>query len=338
MRFRVISIIAVAFTLLVSSLVFVSCDNKTDIELICDASVVVELNVLGDRNPDVQYVLPDPGMGDIEAVSLWNTLVLFFEYSNGNFITRVISRAEYDKALIHNSHRCFLLPILSGKITTIYAAAFGPEQSFEVAKFDDIYSVKNFKTLSLVSDFSTDEEREMYMLSLFSGIDKTGYTINPNSDNSDPHIVITLNRLVSKVDLQYDFIEGVENGAYISGSLDHLFFELPEYGCFFPFEIEPINQIGHYFYAIDVSSCRMNGRAYSYVFPFLDSYFDTRINFDVEYKVINSGVLSTKIVPYECLFTEDLMQGSWHKINLSISGNTVDYNGTRPWAIKLRKR
>ena len=296
-------LLIVAVVLCVTTLV--SCIDETLPATLChDADVVVELNI-APLQTGRQQVLPDPGLDHGEMSCNWRQLVLFFVYAEGDNVVRVVTREAFDAADMHDTHRRIPLTINSGMITEIYAAAFGAEQTYTATSGTlSTEAIKNFRTVSLrnISSTASSDARNSYMQSLLSGIDTNDHEIFTRAEllknpQGQPHIVITLNRIISKIDVQYDLYEAYESGKFVSATMSAIDFTCLDRGYFFPDSatFDDTSKLDTATGIVRTISER-NGRSHFYAFPGKDNSFAFNMKYtsaDGELTELNNRYIAT---------------------------------------------
>lgn len=307
------------FLLALSVALLVSCGNGSGNEpLQPDCDVVVSVGFSLNRPDGMQMALPDPGFdhGEWNAAG-WDALTVFFVYSGGYVEYRTISREEF-LGLGEEADGCRLVPftLLSGHVSRIYAfASSDPQPDLSAV---DARTLKNLKTPSLRDPqfFSSDEMRKDYLLNIFSGVDATGYDIEP-SEGFALHIHIVLERLASKIDVQYDLADAFENGKITSPTLSSVTFHGLQSGWLFPDVADIPESVGLDYSAVVSSNIsQRNGRMVFYTFPGVKNSFE----FEVDYK-------DSPKQKHRAVFQTPLNRASWHKVNFKVTGSKAGVSG-----------
>lgn len=308
------------FIFVLSVALLVSCGNGSGtgpLQPEPDCDVVVSVGFSLNRPDGMQMALPDPGFdhGEWNADG-WDALTVFFVYSGGYVEYRTISREEF-LGLEEYADGCRLVPftLLSGHISHIYAfASSNPQPDLSAV---DARTLKNLKTPSLLDPqfFSSDEMRKDYLLNIFSGVDATGYDIEP-SEGFARHIHIVVERLASKIDVQYDLADAFENGKITSPTLSFVTFNGLLSGWLFPEMADKEAAVLDYSAEIGSNISQRNGRMVFYTFPGVKNSFD----FEVDYK-------DSPKQKYHAVFQTALDRASWHKVNFKVTGSKAGATG-----------
>lgn len=273
----------------------------------CEVSVSVSVNT-------VSKAMGDPGMGhDEDLDSYWEYIDLYLVYANGHVVHWQLTRDDYE----NNNPVTFTTLEGSAKV---YAVAYGKGHTATVATNMD--EVKNLKT-SPVTAISGNAARREYMLSLFSGVSADWQVID--AEQQTTYFSVTLHRLVSKVDVQWDVQDAYENGSYVEASMGSISLNGAAESYFFPDEatdgaLQEETGLQTYVNAPDISD--RNGRTYFYAFPGQCSF-----DFSINYTPGSGGGELSGEKRYKGTFPEMLQQASWYKVNVTVKGTVLDTTG-----------
>lgn len=273
----------------------------------CEVSVSVSVNTSS-------KVMGDPGMGhDEDSGDYWVYIDLYLVYTNGHVVRWQLTRDDYE----NNNPVTFTTLEGSAKV---YAVAYGKEHTAAVAA--NVDEVKNLKT-SPVTAISGNAARREYMLSLFSGVSADWQVID--AEQQTTYFSVTLHRLVSKVDVQWDVQDAYENGAYVEASMGSISLNGAAESYFFPDEatdgaLQEETGLQTYVNAPDISD--RNGRTYFYAFPGQCSF-----DFSINYTPGSGGGELSGEKRYKGTFPEMLQQASWYKVNVTVKGTVLDTTG-----------
>lgn len=314
-----------------SAVIFCSCGNR-DIELSrpeCDVVVRINLDI---NNLQQKRVLPDPGTDHGELCdTVWDELVLFFVYQNGNTNWHAVSRKDfYENELEPDGCRSLRISLFEGTLTDIYAIAFAaPHSSAGLKQNYTPDEIKNLRTLSLddrtcFPDLNgAGSEGKNYMLSLFSGIDSNSHELKADADLTE-HIHVRLTRLVAKIDVQYDLDEAYENGKFVKPAMSGIQFSGMSQGWFFPSLADMSVVPEQYVRTVGSNISERNGRMAVYAFPGERNGFIFSVDF-------GGDIGSNR---YNAVFDEPLGQSSWHKVNFNVTGTTASVGGSHDITLK----
>lgn len=319
MKYRILSILAI-LTLLVSC----EQNGRTDVPDTKDHEVVVSIAMPG----KAAYAPPlDPGTDHGEWTENWDQMAVFFLYSDRNYVSvSVISKTEFDKITADASdadgvsRRHVTVPVLTGTVSEVRIAAFAEPQTLSPSIFTMTRAeVENFATVSLNEGtlFNENITRTEYLRSLLTGTQTLATPIALTAADKDAatpkHIIdITLNRLVAKVDLQYDLQPAYDGGIIYNPTMSAITLCGLDKGYFFETPTYSDNTALPYEQTITSNISDRNGRVYFYTLPGVKN----QLTFNVVYDGNQDGKQFT------ATFKTPLTSDSWHKVNLRVSGTT----------------
>ena len=256
----------------------------------------------------VRFVLPsskagDPGTGHDEFEADWGTIAFYFVYDNGQVLTQAMGREELAET------NTFL--VYEGNVTAYVATFPEGEEPVQAASADE---VRNMATAASVNLPSNADERKRHLLSYFSGISGQTEVVK----EEDNHIDVMLDRLVSKVDLQWDVQPGIDGGAFVSAQMSSITFVGYGLGHVFPSAAtEPLGAATMQLATLDGNVSERNGRAYFYTFPGEGCGF----RFDIAFDGAGDGAMQRS---YAATFDDAIAGDAWHKVNLTVRGTSVN--------------
>lgn len=268
----------------------------------------------------VRFSLPqsrtgDPGSGHQEFAEGWDRLDLYFVYDDGTVLTESVARADFLSPMIFG--------VYEGSVQ-VFAAAVPSEQAEASVRTPD--EVRSLTVTDIYNAVQGNDARMEYMLGFFSGVSAKTEIIKEQTNE----INLVLNRLVAKIDMQWDVQSGVTEGSFVDASMSEISFRGYATGYLFPSEA-PATSVGTVgpLATIDGTVSARNGRAYFYTFPGSDCGFDFGLAF-------TGGTLSGRTTNYNATFTAPLVGDAWHKVNVTVRGTNVSSDAS-PVAITLRQ-
>ena len=255
----------------------------------------------------VRFSLPqsrtgDPGSGHQEWTEGWDRLDLYFVYDDGSVITERVARADFLSPMIFG--------VYEGSVQ-VFAAAVPSEQADTRAYTPD--EVRSLMVTDIYNAVQGNDARMEYMLGFFSGVSAKTEIIKEQTNE----INLVLNRLVAKIDMQWDVQSGVTEGSFVDASMSEISFRGYATGYLFPSEA-PATSVGTVgpLATIDGTVSARNGRAYFYTFPGPGCGFDFGLTF-------SGGDISGGERRYVATFSEPLTGDAWHKVNITVRGKNV---------------
>lgn len=273
-----------------------------------EGNVLVAVNV----STSAKTRIGDPGSDHQEDEQRWDNLSLYMVYPDGEVTEHTMTRAELES----NNPVNFTTWVGTADL---YAIAYAsPQIHVKCNRPEDVY---NLKTLNINSDEFTrllSDEKRRYMQNVFAG-STLGISITRGSHQT---VNITLNRIIAKVDVQYDMADAFD-GQYKDVKLQDMTFYGPDYGYFFPDKAiqgtpQQESVTGHYVCDNDISA--RNGRTYYYSYTYHRDLSDMRhqFTFNVNYTKKDDSTGSTK---YTAKFGDSLNANVWYYVTLNIRGN-----------------
>ena len=268
----------------------------------------------------VRFSLPqsrtgDPGSGHQEWTEGWDRLDLYFVYDDGTVLTERVAHADFMSPMIFG--------VYEGSVQ-VFAAAVPSEQADTRAYTAD--EVRRLRVTDAYNAVQGDDARKEYMLGFFSGVSAKTKIVKEQTNV----INLVLNRLVAKIDMQWDVQPGITEGSFVDASMSGISFRGYATGYLFPSEA-PVTAVGtvRELATIDGTVSARNGRAYFYTFPGTGCGFDFGLAF-------TGGTLSGRTTNYNATFTAPLVGDAWHKVNVTVNGSRVSGDAS-PVAITLEQ-
>lgn len=266
----------------------------------------------------VRFSLPqsrtgDPGSGHQEFAEGWDRLYLYFVYDDGTVLTESVAHADFLSPMIFG--------IYEGSVQ-VFAAAVPSEQAEASVRTPD--EVRSLTVTDIYNAVQGNDARKEYMLGFFSGVSSPTKIVKEQTNE----INLVLNRLVAKIDMQWDVQSGITEGVFTDAAMSSIDFNGYSTGYLFPSEV-PTTAVGtvRKLATIDGTVSARNGRAYFYTFPGPGCGFDFGLAF-------TGGTLSGRTTNYNATFTAPLVGDAWHKVNITVRGTNVSGDAS-PVAITL---
>lgn len=258
----------------------------------------------------VRFSLPqsrtgDPGSGHQEFAEGWDRLDLYFVYDDGTVLTERVAYADFKSSMIFG--------VYEGSVQVFAAAVPSEQAEASVRTPDEVRSL----TVTDIYNYNAvqgDDARKEYMLGFFSGVSSPREIIVKEQTKV---INLVLNRLVAKIDMQWDVQSGITEGVFTDAAMSSIDFNGYSTGYLFPSEA-PATAVGtvRKLATIDGTVSARNGRAYFYTFPGAGCGFDFGLAF-------TGGTLSGRTTNYNAKFSEPLTGDAWHKVNITVRGTNV---------------
>lgn len=268
----------------------------------------------------VRFSLPqsrtgDPGSGHQEFAEGWDRLYLYFVYEDGTVLTESVAYADFRSSMIFG--------VYEGRVQ-VFAAAVPDGQADTRAYTPD--EVRSLTVTDIYNDVQGNDARMEYMLGFFSGVSSQTVIVKEQTKV----INLVLNRLVAKIDMQWDVQSGITEGVFTDAAMSSIDFNGYSTGYLFPSEA-PATAVGtvRKLATIDGTVSARNGRAYFYTFPGSDCGFDFGLTF-------SGGDISGGERRYVATFSEPLTGDAWHKVNITVRGTNVSSDAS-PVAITLEQ-
>lgn len=288
--------------------IMTSCVRDADVEpmSVADADLTLTLSFnTGTR----ALKIGDPGTDHGEDTPDWKNLGVYLVYQDGRVLNFMLTKETFSSPQVFN--------VYPG-IADVFVVALPEGQDVEICSTPD--AVHKLKTLDVSTASVSDKIH--YMRNIFSGM-YSGFEIVKEAKNT---VTVVCQRVVSKVDMQYDVQDGITNGKFVEAAMSSISFQGVPQAYLFP------QQAGESFSAtseivrLSGTISERNGRAYTYMFPGPAS-----LNFDVTYSVAGN---TSNTVNYNASFTNDLTALVWYKVNLVVRGETVNATGSQPITIQ----
>ena len=255
----------------------------------------------------VRFSLPqsrtgDPGSGHQEWTEGWDRLDLYFVYDDGSVIIERVAHADFKSQMIFG--------VYEGSVQ-VFAAAVPSEQAEASVRTPD--EVRSLTVTDIYNAVQGDDARKEYMLGFFSGVSSPTEIFKEQTKE----INLVLNRLVAKIDMQWDVQSGITEGVFTDAAMSSIDFNGYSTGYLFPGVAPdtPVGAVGP-LATIDGTVSARNGRAYFYTFPGSDCGFDFGLTF-------SGGDISGGERRYVATFSEPLTGDAWHKVNITVRGKNV---------------
>ena len=273
----------------------------------------------------------DPGTA-VDKGSDWDRLTIILAYNdNGNrVLKRTLSKDDFDNLPDYESRpgikiKLFTINVPVGN-TYIYGityssnAANNPEADIDACK-----SYNDVQELTISNDYASNNSTIDYAkfvsvaTGYYAGDDGLPalFTVQQGSGEIGSMPTMTLTRLASKIDVQWDAADAYEQG-YTEVKITDFKYNGQAVGRMFP-SITPAGTAGTEkewtFYNTSGISQR-NGRVYHYTFT--DGKARPHITFNINAK--HNGSDTNK--DFTLTFSEPLHQAAWYKINATIKGIT----------------
>ena len=270
----------------------------------------------------------DPGTA-VDEGSDWDRLTIILAYNdNGNrVLKRTLSKDDFDNLPDYESRpgiKLFTINVPVGN-TYIYGityssnAANNPEADIDACK-----SYTDVQELTISNDYASNNSTIDYakFVSVATGYyaDDDGlpalFTVQQGSGEIGSMPTMTLTRLASKIDVQWDAADAYEQG-YTEVKITDFKYNGQAVGRMFPSVntvTVNIEKAWTFYNTSDIS--QRNGRVYHYTFT--DGEARPHITFNISAK--NNGSDTNK--DFTLTFSEPLHQVAWYKVNATIRGLT----------------
>lgn len=290
-----------AVLLLLMAGILTACSDRTSVpvpEPVPDARMALSVSFHAGKKS-----IGDPGSGHDEWTDNWKTMGIYMVYTDGRVENFRVTKAELTNPLYFN--------VFEGEVT-VCAAAFpdGQEPPF-CATPDEVFNMKT-------TDVTVLSDRQKFMQNVFGGV-SSRTVIAKDKENI---IDVTCNRIVSKVDVQWDVQPGIEAGKFLDARMSAIQFKGRPQGYLFPtLRTEtPATSETAEIVSLESHISERNGRTYAYMFP-EEFEGETRLGFTINYTKQDNPV--PKSVNYDAWFKNKLEGNSWYKVNLLVRGNSV---------------
>lgn len=255
----------------------------------------------------------DPGTDHGENTADWKNLGVYLVYEDGKILNFKFTDETFQSPKIFNVYH---------GTADVFVVAFPEGQ--EIPACPDRASVCNMKTLDVST--ASLKDKNAYMRNIFSGVYEN-FIISKDGRNSVP---VTCTRIVSKVDVQYDVQNGIENGKFVEAGMSAISFNGVPQAYIFPVQkTEDPSTLPAVTSLMELSGTisERNGRAYAYMFPGA-----ANMTFEVAYTT--EGQTEPSPVSYTAKFidsstaTDGIINAlTWYKVNFTVSGKNVGASG-----------
>lgn len=275
----------------------------------------------------------DPGTA-VDEGSDWDRLTIILAYNdNGNrVLKRTLSKDDFDNLPDYESRpgiKLFTINVPVGN-TYIYGityssnAANNPEADIDACK-----SYNDVQELTISNDYASNNSTIDYAkfvsvaTGYYAGDDGLPalFTVQQGSGEIGSMPTMTLTRLASKIDVQWDAADAYTQGYTDVKVTDFKYCGKAE-GRLFPSINKASAAIGDQewtFYNTSGISQR-NGRVYHYTFT--DGTYKPSITFHIDAKNNGVAIIPDKGKDFTLNFKDPLRQAAWYKVNATIKGIT----------------
>lgn len=258
----------------------------------------------------------DPGTDHGENTADWKTLGVYLIYT-GDMEGRILSFTFTKETFL--SPKVF--NVYPG-VADIFVVALPEGQDLpEYPTADEIRNMKTRNVANGVNDLPQGIDKNAYMRNIFSGV-TSGVEFKKDGNNSEK---VTCTRIVSKVDVQYDVQNGIENGKFVEAGMSAISFNGVPQAYIFPVQKTETSALPRVTSLMELSGTisERNGRAYAYMFPGA-----ANLTFDINYKKDSEAEVNK--VSYVASFKSPLTALSWNKVNFTVSGTNAEATGPVP--------
>ena len=262
----------------------------------------------------------------------WDRLTIILAYNdNGNrVLKRTLSKDDFDNLPDYESRpgiKLFTINVPVGN-TYIYGityssnAANNPEADIDACK-----SYNDVQELTISNDYASNNSTIDYAkfvsvaTGYYAGDDGLPalFTVQQGSGEIESMPTMTLTRLASKIDVQWDAADAYEQG-YTEVKITDFKYNGQAVGRMFPsVNTVTVNteKAWTFYNTSDIS--QRNGRVYHYTFT--DGTYKPSITFHIDAK--NNGVaIPDEGKDFTLNFKDPLRQAAWYKVNATIKGIT----------------
>lgn len=265
----------------------------------------------------------DPGTDHGENTADWKNLGVYLVYKDDDMKGRILS-FTFTKDAFSQSSKVF--NVYPG-IADIFVVALPEGQ--DLPKYPTADEICNMKTRNVsidASDLPQGIDKSAYMRNIFSGV-TSGVEFKKDGNEETP---VICKRIVSKVDVQYDVQNGIENGKFVEAGMSAISFNGVPQAYIFPVQkTEDPSTLPAVTSLMELSGTisERNGRAYAYMFPGA-----ANMTFKVDYTT--EGQTEPSPVSYTAKFidsstaTDGIINAlTWYKVNFTVSGKNVGASG-----------
>lgn len=254
----------------------------------------------------------DPGTDHGENTANWKNLGVYLVYKDDDLKGKILSFTFTNETF--QSRKVF--NVYPG-MADIFVVALPEGQ--DLPKYPTADEIRNMKTQNVASDLPQGIDKNAYMRNIFSGV-RTAVEFKKDANNS---VTVTCTRIVSKVDVQYDVQNGIENGKFVEAGMSAISFNgVPQAYIFLGQKTEDPSTLPEVTSLMNLSGTisERNGRAYAYMFPGA-----ANLTFDINYKKDSEAAVNK--VSYVASFESPLTALSWNKVNFTVSGTNAEATG-----------
>ena len=275
----------------------------------------------------------DPGTA-VDEGSDWDRLTIILAYNdNGNrVLKRTLSKDDFDNLPDYESRpgiKLFTINVPVGN-TYIYGityssnAANNPEADIDACK-----SYTDVQKLTISNDYASNNSTIDYakFVSVATGYYAGDYglpalfTVQQGSGEIGSMPTMTLTRLASKIDVQWDAADAYTQG-YTDVKVTDFKYCGKAKGRLFPSintaSAASGDQEWTFYNTSDIS--QRNGRVYHYTFT--DGTYKPSITFHIDAKNNGVAILPNEGKDFTLNFKDPLRQAAWYKVNATIKGIT----------------
>lgn len=251
----------------------------------------------------------DPGTDHGENTADWKNLGVYLVYKDGDMKGRILSFTFTKETFLSPK----IFNVYPG-VADIFVVALPEGQDLpEYPTADGICNMKTRNVGTDASDLPQGIDKNAYMRNIFSGV--TSGVIFEKDGNKTT--TVTCKRIVSKVDVQYDVQNGIENGKFVEAGMSAISFNGVPQAYIFPGQKTETIALPGVTSLMELSGTisERNGRAYAYMFPGA-----ANMTFEVDYTTEGQ---SAPPVSYTATFTNGITALTWYKVNFTVSGKNV---------------
>ena len=273
----------------------------------------------------------DPGTG-VEEGADWDRLAVILAYKDGPYVQKtIITIDDFDKLPNYDGREGVKLLTIDAQIGSAYIygvtyssdALYNPEQSISDCKDNE-----QVKALTISNDYAgTDDNASAKFVSVATGYYKTAvsgdqpalFEIQVGGTGEIGSIpTMTLTRLASKIDIQWDAADAYDQG-YTDVKVTDFTYKGKEYGRLFPeiTGVTPDNQDKSWTFYNTSEISQRNGRVYHYTFT--DGATTPSVTFNISARKDGNDITGSG---YTMNFSYVLQQAAWYKVNATIKGVT----------------
>lgn len=257
----------------------------------------------------------DPGTDHGENTADWKNLGVYLVYKDGDMKGRILSFTFTKETFLSPK----IFNVYPG-VADIFVVALPEGQ--DLPEYPTADGIRNMKTRNVAisaNDLPQGIDKNAYMRNIFSGV-KSGVIFEKDGNETT---TVTCTRIVSKVDVQYDVQNGIENGKFVEAGMSAISFNgVPQAYIFPEYKTEDPSTLpaGASLMELSGTISERNGRAYAYMFPGA-----AKLTFEVAYTT--EGQTEPSSVFYTAEFTNDITALTWYKVNFTVSGKNVGASG-----------